>query len=955
MGRQHDNAVNRPRKIFSVAILLLTLLLPVVGLAQVLMQDDFNGAAASPPDAAKFTWGGQVGMNGTGQLNLNTDTASTSWLQSITNAVPRAGESLVLRMRLSAYAEPAVYGDLQPRGLRVGNDANNVIEFYSIYGTTLGLRTRNNGVESLISCPFPQNVYAMHDYEISVTTATAVFTVDGVVAGTITNNLPTGALNAYVSTYDGGFGNVPVTLDSMELSLTNDAVVTPSDLTWTTNNGEITITGYTGTGGTVTIPATINGMPVTQIGPSAFNEYYQAHVLTGIVIPDSVTNISDTAFNACSSLTQVTIGQGLVSLGYHVFYSCSGLLAFVVNPLNPAFSSLDGVLFNHDQTTLIQYPAGLAGSYAIPGTVTNIGAQAFANCNGLTGVSIPDSVASIEPQAFYSCANLAWATIPDSVTNALNQTFVWCYALTNAVVGNGVTSLDGTFSQCSGLAKVSIGNSVSNISGAFVNCSGLKNVLIPSSVTTLGDMAFAGCGGLTNLVLPGSVTRLGDSVFSACGSLPQLVIPDSVTSMGNYAFHYCTSLTNVGISASLPSLGYDAFAYCTHLTSVFIPNSVTNIGTEAFLNCYALTNATLGNGVIEIGSSAFYACTNLSELTISGSVVTIGNYAFDACKNLTGATIPDSVTSIGDHAFDGAGLISITLGNSVTNIGSYAFGWCYALGSITIPASVASIGYLAFEQCFSLAAITVEAGNPVYRSGDGVLFDASGTTLIAYPPGKAAHYTIPSSVTAIGDGAFYYCSGLTNVVIPDSVTDIGSEAFFECTGLTRITLPNSVTNIGNSAFAYSGLSSATVGSGVTNIESYAFYSCAGLTSVYFAGNAPTLGSGVFYNANNPTIYYLPNTADWSGSFGGQPAVLWNPKALTSDATFGLHANQFGFTIAGGSNLVIIVEASTNLANPVWMTVGTNTLDTFVGTNGTSYFSDPQWTNYPKRFYRLRAP
>ena len=104
----------------------------------VLVEDDFSGLENTPPDALKFEWSGEVTQNGSGQLILNTWEVNTSWIRSITNAAPKSGETLVLQMRVYAYAEPAVYGDLQPRGLRVGNDANNAIEFYSIYGTTIG-------------------------------------------------------------------------------------------------------------------------------------------------------------------------------------------------------------------------------------------------------------------------------------------------------------------------------------------------------------------------------------------------------------------------------------------------------------------------------------------------------------------------------------------------------------------------------------------------------------------------------------------------------------------------------------------------------------------------------------------------------------------------------------------------------------------------------------------------
>jgi hypothetical protein len=135
----------------------------------------------------------------------------------------------------------------------------------------------------------------------------------------------------------------------------------------------------------------------------------------------------------------------------------------------------------------------------------------------------------------------------------------------------------------------------------------------------------------------------------------------------------------------------------------------------------------------------------------------------------------------------------------------------------------------------------------------------------------------------------------------------------------------------------------------------AFNSCAKLTGVYFHGNTPSVGSGVFGVDDNATVYYLPGTTNWGTTFGGRPTVLWNPQAQTSDASFGVRTNRFGFNIIGSSNLVIVVTACTNLAKPTWIPVGTNTLNTFIGTNGSSYFSDPQWMNYPARFYRLRSP
>ena len=244
--------------------------------------------------------------------------------------------------------------------------------------------------------------------------------------------------------------------------------------------------------------------------------------------------------------------------------------------------------------------------------------------------------------------------------------------------------------------------------------------------------------------------------------------------------------------------------------------------------------------------------------------------------------------------------------------------------------------------------------NAFYGSVAGVLFNKSLTTLIQCPARKAGSYTIPNSVTSIGGYAFLDCWDLLNVTIGNSVTSIGQAAFYNCTSLSSITLPNNVTSIGNYAFSdCRGLTSVTIPNSVRSIGYGAFQYCPSLTRFYFQGNALSGG-----NVNDPplssaigaVVYYLPGTTGWGPTFRHHPTALWNPQAQTSDASFGVRTNRFGFNITGSSGLVIVVEACTNLAGPIWSAVGTNTL-----TGGSSYFSDPQWADYPGRFYRLRSP
>jgi hypothetical protein len=199
------------------------------------------------------------------------------------------------------------------------------------------------------------------------------------------------------------------------------------------------------------------------------------------------------------------------------------------------------------------------------------------------------------------------------------------------------------------------------------------------------------------------------------------------------------------------------------------------------------------------------------------------------------------------------------------------------------------------------------------------------------------------------------------VIIPKGVTRVEDDTFDFCGTLARVTIPDSVTYIGNGAFAYCAcLTSVVVGNGVVNIGNYSFYSCFSLTAIVFRGNAPSYGPNDFSGDGNAIAYYLPGTTGWGTTFGGTlfggiiwgaiPAALWNPQMQISNDYGGSHGLGFGFNINGGSGLIVVVEACTNIANPMWQPIQTNTL-----TGGAFYFNDPQWANHPSRFYRLCSP
>jgi hypothetical protein len=307
--------------------------------------------------------------------------------------------------------------------------------------------------------------------------------------------------------------------------------------------------------------------------------------------------------------------------------------------------------------------------------------------------------------------------------------------------------------------------------GAFDHCATLTSITIPSSVTTIGDEAFIHCYNLTSIEIPSSVTAIGDMVFYSCLRLTNIEIPPSVTSIGERAFNDCRSLANIEIPSSITSIGWSAFWHCAGLTDITIPSSVTSIKSEAFSNCRSLTSITV--------DSQNPAYASIDGVLFDKTIQTI--IAYPNGKEENSYTIPSSVTAIGVHVF--------SYSDRLTNI--------------TIPFSVTSIGEKAFLDCKRLTSITVDSQNPAFASIDGVLFDKTIQTIIAYPDGKSAGtYIIPSSVTAIGGWAFWNNAGLTRMVIPSSVMSIGDAAFRLCNYLNSITLSRH-TQVEELSFPYS--------------------------------------------------------------------------------------------------------------------------------------------------------
>jgi len=453
---------------------------------------------------------------------------------------------------------------------------------------------------------------------------------------------------------------------------------TSGDWTYSVTDNQATITGYSGAGGAVEIPAEVDGVAVVKVGDEAFKNNTS---VTSITIPDSVTSIGDGAFTA-SDLTSITIPDSVTSIGDDTFFNCTSLASII-----------------------------------IPDSVTSIGDWAFAGCTSLTSVTIPNSVTSIGDFAFVGCVNLTSITIGNSVESIGTFAFDSCTSLTSIVIPDSVTSIGFVaFYRCTSLASITV-------DADNLNYSSVDGVLFNKLQTSLITYP---AGGSDTYSIPDSVTSIGTFAFDGCTSLTSITIPENVTSIGDGAFTDCTSLTRV----TLPKLlvgDYESFGLSADQLSAWTYTVTDNQAT--------ITGYSGAGGAVEIPAEL----DGIAVVKVGdGWPPVVG--AFD--YTVTSIIIPDSVTSIGDDAFSYCNnLTSITIPDSVTIIGQDAFRFCSSLTSLTIPNSVTTIGDTVFAWCTSLTNITVDADNLNYSSVDGVLFNKLQTSLITYPAGGSFQST----------------------------------------------------------------------------------------------------------------------------------------------------------------------------------------------------------------------
>ena len=553
----------------------------------------------------------------------------------------------------------------------------------------------------------------------------------------------------------------------------------------------------------IIVPSEYKGLPVTAIGKEAFKN----RSFKKITLPETITEIQDSAFYSCYNMEEIVLGNNVKHIGKFSFSFCGSLAKF---PLQDSVETIGKGAFQNCNSFV---------EITLPKNLIAIEESCFTKCEKLETVVFPSKLNKIGAHAFEECKKLKAALLPATLTTIENSAFKRCESLTEIVIPDSVVSLGYFAFAHTGLKKASLGTGITELShGLFWYCEQLNSVIFSDNVAIIKERAFERCSQLKEISSMKNVRSIERYAFEACNRLKSVSFSSQLRDIGENAFKDCSVLSNVSLPEGLTSVGVSCFESCLGLTEIVLPNSLTTLGEKAFYRCENLEKVKIGNGLEEIHKATFGECAKLSEAEFSESLKQIGEKAFIDCDGLLDIRLPDSLTQMYKNAFD-----------SCKSLETIAFG--KSLKNILVNESAGANGSL-FTGCNKLNSISVSLDNEYYQSIDGDLYTKDGKTLIRYAIGKEkTTCEIPENVNEIGDSAFYGCSSLQQVKLPVSLTVINDFAFAFCSRLNRVELPY----------------------GIEKIEEMAFSSCYALKEIVLPYGVD-LAIDVFYNCTALTIY-----------------------------------------------------------------------------------------------------
>lgn len=534
-----------------------------------------------------------------------------------------------------------------------------------------------------------------------------------------------------------------------------------------------------------------------------------ANKITAADMPDSITELGTGVFSNCIKLVTAHVPQSLTSIPKELFRNC---FVLTTADLPNAVEKIGDMAFCKCKKLVLNNEAAHVGSKnLLPTTLTEIGANAFNQCEAFPYIIIPEKVTTLGAGAFGHCKNAASIKFETKVLAKVTGagTFDNNVSVGEVIFADGVTSIPANLfwgaQFNTNTCHIVIPKTVTDIginafSGESINrFSTLKYISFEegSALKVIQKDAFRYNSSMEEIILPEGLEEIKDGAFANTDNLKGIIIPESVTFIGQNAFSAGKLLANVEIRAIDFTTNVNPYKrtdtaqfittcifYNSNIRTVIIGNKVASFPDYLFLGAKFsdseevaaadLVTLPIPKSVKSLGDYCLPNVVNLKEIQIEegSELERIGQYAFLDCKNLININIPDGVTEIDQYAFSGCKRLGVDntgefkLPAKLENLGKGAFAGCLKLGkSVTLPAGLKTVNDEVFKNCEALEAIIF---------------------LCAVP--------------AIGESAFEGCSSLTEVFIPYGVETIGASAFKNCTALTKVVIPNTVTAIGTGAF-----------------------------------------------------------------------------------------------------------------------------------------------------------
>ena len=576
----------------------------------------------------------------------------------------------------------------------------------------------------------------------------------------------------------------------------------------------------------------------------------------------NVKTIGKSAFELCSKLTTLDIGETLEIVGERAFYGCTNV-------------------------TKLTFPDAL----------NKIGSEAFYDCTSVTEITVDSGLKEIGEKGSYNCGSFTALILPSGFTTMGDAAFMKCRKLTIAQLGESLTAIPNqAFEECVSLSEMIVPATVQSIGNrAFFNDSGIATCSMQEGLKTIGYEAFYNNSGLTSMSIPGTVESIGRDAFVNCTNIRNFRFRDGegTLTLQNYRSYYMDDKNR--------NLCYRYFYDCP-ITTMYVGKNIqytynTTDDTDSSSKIYGsplykkstLKSIRFGNKVTEVWDCMAFACPNLQKVTFGNSVKNIRPYAFYKSVKLPDVKFPQTLAAIGDYAFNICTELKDVIFEKIEGytpaltIGNYSFAQCPIIESFTFPSRLKSIGNYTFQDNFSLTTLVFEDSSDAVRLGYGAtekkgtgyyddpLFgdcplsslymgrniDYTATQSAGYSPFynqrslKDVRFSQAGTVTYCEDYLLSGVSSCKSMVLPESLSSIGSRSFERMTVLEEVTIPNNVSTIGTYAFRQDeGLKIAKLSNGCEWLKKGLFADCESLESITIPPVVTRMDTEMFRNCKS---------------------------------------------------------------------------------------------------------